>query len=169
MERLVLDYTVAFPVSLVLNPNALARYQLLFRHLLFCRTVETSLAKSWHAHECVARRDALSEKTASTEVRLQTRFLERRLAVLRHTMRHTVHTLLYHMHIQVIEPQWRLFEARLRVVSFLATCKSFKRPTGQDFGRSPILPRHHAANLPARVFAHPREVVSGSCLKEHAS
>ena len=47
IRSLTLDYTVQWPVSLVINRKALTRYQLLFRNLLYCRHIERLLGRVW--------------------------------------------------------------------------------------------------------------------------
>ena len=46
-----LDMRVSWPLSLVLSPMAMLKYQLLFRHLFFCRYVERSVCGAWVAHQ----------------------------------------------------------------------------------------------------------------------
>lgn len=46
-----LDVRISWPLSLVLSPAAVLRYQLLFRHLFFCRYVERSVCGAWVAHQ----------------------------------------------------------------------------------------------------------------------
>jgi gamma-tubulin complex component 2 len=46
-----LDVPVSWPLSLVLSPSAMLKYQLLFRHLFFCRYVERSVCGAWVAHQ----------------------------------------------------------------------------------------------------------------------
>lgn len=50
MEALSLDYTVDFPLSLVISRKAILRYQLIFRHLLALKHLEQSLTGNWLEH-----------------------------------------------------------------------------------------------------------------------
>lgn len=50
MEALSLDYTVNFPLSLVLSRKAILRYQLIFRHLLALKHLEQALTSNWLEH-----------------------------------------------------------------------------------------------------------------------
>jgi len=50
-ESFTLTYNVGWPLSLVISKNALNKYQLIFRHLLFQKYVETSLEKAWSIHQ----------------------------------------------------------------------------------------------------------------------
>ncbi|KAK4052757.1 gamma tubulin complex Spc97/GCP2 subunit Alp4 [Microbotryomycetes sp. JL201] len=49
-EALTLDYTVKFPLSLVISRKTILRYQLLFRHLLQLKHAERVLAETWTEH-----------------------------------------------------------------------------------------------------------------------
>jgi gamma-tubulin complex component 2 len=46
-DALELDYSVPFPLSLVISRKTVLRYQLIFRHLLSLRHLETLLVTSW--------------------------------------------------------------------------------------------------------------------------
>lgn len=50
IEALSLDYTVDFPLSLVLSRKCILRYQLIFRHLLALKHLEQALTSSWLEH-----------------------------------------------------------------------------------------------------------------------
>ena len=47
VEAFSLDYLVKWPLSLVISRKSLVKYQMLFRHLFFCRHVERELCASW--------------------------------------------------------------------------------------------------------------------------
>lgn len=47
VDAIMLGYTVKFPLSLVLDENAIEEYQLLFRYLFQCKYVEYILCKNW--------------------------------------------------------------------------------------------------------------------------
>jgi len=49
-ESLTLNYKVQWPLTLVISKKAINKYQLIFRHLLFQKYVETSLEKAWSIH-----------------------------------------------------------------------------------------------------------------------
>ncbi len=49
LEALAFGYDVTWPISLILNRKALACYQMLFRHLLYCKHVEKMLSNVWLA------------------------------------------------------------------------------------------------------------------------
>lgn len=57
VEALSLDYQVKWPLSLVISRKSLFKYQMLFRHLFFCRHVERELCATWtHCKEAKATR-----------------------------------------------------------------------------------------------------------------
>lgn len=45
IEAFVFNYDVKWPVSLVINRKAIACYQMLFRHLFYCKHVERLLCR----------------------------------------------------------------------------------------------------------------------------
>lgn len=49
-EAFELDYTVGFPLSLIINRKAVLRYQIIFRHLLQLKHLERVLADTWTEH-----------------------------------------------------------------------------------------------------------------------
>ncbi|KAI9624613.1 hypothetical protein KEM48_008786 [Puccinia striiformis f. sp. tritici PST-130] len=50
IDALQLDYTVRFPLSLVISRKTILRYQLIFRYLLHLKHLEQSLTISWTEH-----------------------------------------------------------------------------------------------------------------------
>lgn len=52
VEALSLKFEVKWPVSLVLNDRAVTNYQLIFRHLFFCKHVERRLCEAWIHSKC---------------------------------------------------------------------------------------------------------------------
>ncbi|KAH9918094.1 gamma-tubulin complex component protein [Fomitopsis serialis] len=51
IDALTLDYTVKFPLSLVISRKTILRYQLVFRFLLHLKHVEQSLSSMWIEHK----------------------------------------------------------------------------------------------------------------------
>jgi len=47
----MVDYKVAWPVSLVVSKRSLTKYQLVFRHLFFARHVERCLKQTWQGQQ----------------------------------------------------------------------------------------------------------------------
>ena len=50
-EAFTLDYKVRWPLTLILSHKSITKYQLIFRHLLFCKYVERSLETLWLTHQ----------------------------------------------------------------------------------------------------------------------
>ncbi|TVY36122.1 Spindle pole body component [Lachnellula subtilissima] len=103
---LQLDYSVPFPVSLVVSRKTVWRYQALFRYLLSLRYLETQLLTSWQTHNRAA---SWSHKSSNKEIEL----LKRRVFTLRARMLVFVQQLLYFCTAEVIEPNWQALMARL--------------------------------------------------------
>jgi len=51
IESISFDYTVNYPLSLVICRWSITKYQLIFRHLIFCKYVERHLANTWLLHQ----------------------------------------------------------------------------------------------------------------------
>ncbi|KAH8804984.1 Spc98 family-domain-containing protein [Xylogone sp. PMI_703] len=103
---LQLDYSVPFPVSLVISRKTVWRYQALFRYLLSLRYLEQQLVSCWQTHN----------RAASWSHRSSHRGLEmwkRRVFTLRARMLVFVQQLLYFCTAEVIEPNWQALMARL--------------------------------------------------------
>ncbi|KAI6797015.1 hypothetical protein KC361_g4123 [Hortaea werneckii] len=119
-EALTLDYSVPFPLSLIISRNTLTRYQLLFRYLLSLRHLEVLLTQSWMEHTkgpaWIHRARRGKAGTVSAEVRDRQRKIEnwkRRAWCLRARMLCFVQQLLYFCTSEVIEPNWASFMSRL--------------------------------------------------------
>lgn len=61
-EAISLDYEVKWPLSLVISRKNLTRYQLIFRHLFFCKYVERQLAAAWKGHRNTQRAPSRSSR-----------------------------------------------------------------------------------------------------------
>ncbi|KAI9756672.1 MAG: hypothetical protein M4579_003761 [Chaenotheca gracillima] len=105
-KALELDYSVPFPLSLVISRKTVLRYQLLFRYLLSLRHLETLLVGSWNDHSKVR-----SWKHKSSNPQLE--MWKRRAYTLRARMLVFVQQLLYFCTSEVIEPNWQALMARL--------------------------------------------------------
>ncbi|KAK2180083.1 hypothetical protein NP493_457g05005 [Ridgeia piscesae] len=105
LEAFSFDYTVKWPLSLVLNRKALTRYQMLFRHLFYSKHVERQLCNVW-----------LSNKSAKRYTLHSCRWYASAFA-LRQRMLNFVQNFLYYMMFEVIEPNWHLLEANLDSVN----------------------------------------------------
>lgn len=98
-DALELDYSVPFPLSLVISRKTVLRYQLIFRHLLSLRHLETLLVTSWADHNKVT-----SWRHKSSDRRLE--MWKRRAWNLRAKMLVFVQQLLYFCTAEVVEPNW---------------------------------------------------------------
>jgi gamma-tubulin complex component 2 len=107
LEAFTFDYIVKWPVSLVISRKALTKYQMLFRHLFYCKHVERQLCSVW-----------LNNKSAKLFVLHSTRWSAPAFA-LRQRMLNFVQNFEYYMMFEVIEPNWQLFESNMDTVSNL--------------------------------------------------
>lgn len=98
-DALELDYSVPFPLSLVISRKTVLRYQLIFRHLLSLRHLETLLVTSW-----ADQNKTISWRHKSSDRRLE--IWKRRAWNLRAKMLVFVQQLLYFCTAEVIEPNW---------------------------------------------------------------
>ena len=105
-DALVLDYSVPFPLSLVVSRVTLTRYQLLFRYLLSLRHLETVLMASWTEHSKV-----LSWKHRSSNRKIEA--WKRKAWTHRARMLVFVQQLLYYCTAEVIEPNWQSLMSKL--------------------------------------------------------
>ncbi|KAK4894919.1 gamma tubulin complex Spc97/GCP2 subunit Alp4 [Elasticomyces elasticus] len=113
-EALTLDYSVPFPLSLIISRNTLTRYQLLFRYLLSLRHLEVLLTQSWMEHtKAPAWIKKPKRNGAGGEVERKIEGWKRRAWCLRARMLCFVQQLLYFCTSEVIEPNWRGFMGRL--------------------------------------------------------
>ncbi|RDA83188.1 hypothetical protein CP532_1232 [Ophiocordyceps camponoti-leonardi (nom. inval.)] len=104
---LQLDYSVPFPVSLVISRKTVWRYQALFRYLLSLRYLESQLSTTWQTQT-----RAVSWAHRGSNVGLE--MWKRRAWTLRARMLVFVQQLLYYCTAEVLEPNWNRFMARLQ-------------------------------------------------------
>jgi gamma-tubulin complex component 2 len=101
LDTFLIDFrSIPFPLSLVLTKQAMASYQLLFRHLFYTNYVERRLVGIWQDHQALRELQALRGPLGRT-------FL------LRQRMLHFVQNLVYYMMMEVIEPNWNEFESEV--------------------------------------------------------
>ncbi|CAG8519786.1 4749_t:CDS:10 [Ambispora leptoticha] len=110
IEALSLDYTVTFPLSLVISRKALTKYQLLFRHILYLKHVEQILCSIWTEH-------FKSYHWRESSGHLGIEAWKNRLYVLRQRMLVFIQQFAYYVTNEVLEPQWRTLEANFAKVS----------------------------------------------------
>ncbi|CAH8642508.1 unnamed protein product [Schistosoma margrebowiei] len=107
LEAFCLDYRVGWPIDLVLNRQVMDRYQMLFRHLLYCRHVERLLCNSWILGKLARKCDNLMTTWFTTAFLLA----QRMLIFIQH--------LQYFMSVEIIEPAWHNFFKSVDKVSNL--------------------------------------------------
>ena len=103
---LQLDYSVPFPVSLVISRKTVWRYQALFRYLLSLRYLESQLSTTWQTQ---IRGIGWAHKGPNRDLEIW----KRRAWTLRARMLVFVQQLLYFCTAEVIEPNWTKFVSRL--------------------------------------------------------
>jgi gamma-tubulin complex component 2 len=106
INALELNYLVPFPLSLVISRKTVLRYQLLFRHLLALRHLETLLANSWQDH---SKGSSWKHKSSNPKIEMW----KRRVFTLRARMLVFVQQLLYYCTSEVIEPEWQGLMAKM--------------------------------------------------------
>ncbi|KAI5463321.1 Spc98 family-domain-containing protein [Mariannaea sp. PMI_226] len=104
---LQLDYSVPFPVSLVISRKTIWRYQALFRYLLSLRYLESQLSTTWQTQ---TRGVSWAHKGPNRNLEIW----KRRVWTLRARMLVFVQQLLYFCTAEVIEPNWTKFMSRLK-------------------------------------------------------
>jgi gamma-tubulin complex component 2 len=100
-EAFTLDYRVKWPLTLILSFKSITKYQLIFRHLLFCKYVERNLEKAWLLHQSTKEFRAPG---------LQKYF------AFRHKLLHFSKNYLYYMEVEVLEPNHLKLLQRLKEV-----------------------------------------------------
>ncbi|KAG9311377.1 gamma-tubulin complex component protein [Chiua virens] len=110
IEALALDYTVKFPLSLVISRKTILRYQLLFRFLLHLKNVEQSLTSMWIEQKTGTWRKPVPSHPEFEQWKL-------RILLLRARMLAFVQQILAFVTFEVLEPNWRSLEAKLAKVT----------------------------------------------------
>ncbi|KAI9906394.1 hypothetical protein PsorP6_004825 [Peronosclerospora sorghi] len=99
IDAFTLDYNVKWPLSLVISCGALTKYQMIFRHIFFCKHVERQLCDAWLNHQAT--------KELSLRAVLGPSFC------LRQRMLHFQQNFVYYMMFEVICPRWHSFQHQL--------------------------------------------------------
>ncbi|XP_071958685.1 gamma-tubulin complex component 2-like isoform X2 [Antedon mediterranea] len=105
LEAFSFDYIVRWPESLILSRKALTKYQMLFRHLFYCKHVERTICSVWLSNKSAKKFSLHSSKWYAAGFALRQRML------------HLVQNLQYYMMFEVIEPNWLLMLENFRSVS----------------------------------------------------
>ncbi|KAF9978542.1 hypothetical protein BGZ73_001961 [Actinomortierella ambigua] len=108
IDALTLDYTVTFPLSLVISRKALTKYQLLFRHLLGLKHAEQLLCQTWAEH---------TKNKIWRHLSKEMRGWRGRVYALRGRMMSFVQQFAYYVFSEVLEPNWRTLVQKLDQVS----------------------------------------------------
>lgn len=108
-EALILDYTVTFPLSLVISRKALTKYQLLFRHILNMKHVEDLLCSAWMDQ----KNSMWKRKSANPDIE----HWKFRIFSLRNRMLTFVQQFAYYVTNEVLEPNWRRLESNLMSIT----------------------------------------------------
>ena len=106
IAALQLDYTVPFPLSLIISKKAIIRYQIIFRHLLSLKYVELLLTNVWQEH---IKLKAWRAKSSLPEVESA----KRRVWILRGRMLDMVQQILYFCTMEIIELESRKFASQM--------------------------------------------------------
>lgn len=110
IEALSLDYTVTFPLSLVISRKAILRYQLIFRHLLSLKHLEQSLTVAWSEH---SKNPAWRKRSQHIELEKW----KNRVFNLRARMLAFVQQMFAFAVSEVLEGNWRILMNKLESVS----------------------------------------------------
>jgi len=105
----MLGYHVRFPLSLIINRKAITKYQLIFRHLFYCKHVERLLCSTWllqAKHGVLGGKRANFKNDSDSE---EHQFLGR-MCALRNKMLAFVQQFLFYCCCEVLEPNWVTFE-----------------------------------------------------------
>ncbi|XP_062330032.1 gamma-tubulin complex component 2 isoform X2 [Osmerus eperlanus] len=105
LEAFSFDYIVKWPLSLIINRKALTRYQMLFRHIFYCKHVERLLCNVWISNKDAKQYSLHSAKWFAVAFALRQRMLN------------FVQNIQYYMMFEVIEPTWHIMENNLKSAS----------------------------------------------------
>ncbi|XP_028651429.1 gamma-tubulin complex component 2 [Erpetoichthys calabaricus] len=105
LEAFSFDYIVKWPLSLIINRKALTRYQMLFRHMFYCKHVERLLCNVWISNKTAKQYSLHSAKWFAAAFTLRQRMLN------------FVQNIQYYMMFEVVEPTWHIMENNLKTAS----------------------------------------------------
>ncbi|KAI0320499.1 Spc98 family-domain-containing protein [Amylostereum chailletii] len=109
IDALSLDFTVKFPLSLVVSRKTILRYQLIFRFLLHLKHLEQTLTTMWIDQTAESWRRRVPDHPEFEQWR-------RRVFLLRARMLALVQQILAFITFEVLEPKWRDLEVKLAKV-----------------------------------------------------
>ena len=105
VEALCLGFKIQFPLTLVIPRQAIAKYQLLFRHLFSCKKIEALLANTW-----------VMGRSHSDSADSFDKSLENRIFSITRHMTVFLKNCIYYFCYDCIEPNWNSMEAKLKHV-----------------------------------------------------
>ncbi|XP_010768254.1 gamma-tubulin complex component 2 [Notothenia coriiceps] len=105
LEAFSFDYIVKWPLSLIINRKALTRYQMLFRHIFYCKHVERLLCNVWICNKDFKLYSSHCAKWFAAAFALRQRMLN------------FVQNIQYYMMFEVMEPTWHIMENNLKTAS----------------------------------------------------
>lgn len=105
IDAVTFDYSVKFPLSLVISRKAITRYQLIFRFLVHLHHLDSALSAMWLEHKVPAWRDSTGNKDMDD--------WKARVFALRSRMLAFVRQMLAYTTGEVLESNWRLLETKL--------------------------------------------------------
>ena len=105
-DALELDYSIPFPLSLIVSRKTVLRYQLIFRYTLALRHLESLLVDCWQEHS-----KGKSWINKSSDRRIES--WKRRAWTLRARMLVFVQQMLFFATAEVIEPNWQKLMAKV--------------------------------------------------------
>ncbi|PPQ99977.1 hypothetical protein CVT24_009553 [Panaeolus cyanescens] len=126
IDAMSFDYTVKFPLSLVMSRKTILRYQLLFRFLLHLKHVEQALSNMWTEQKTdpwrrnipLARSSASpSSPTSSSHPHAEFYNWRLRVCLLRARMLAFIQQILAFVTFEVLEPNWGHLERKLEKVT----------------------------------------------------
>jgi len=94
MDAFAFGYQVEWPISLVLNHKALTQYQMLFRHLFYCKHIERLLSAVWMTNKATKFLPGAAFAVYHPSF------------ALRQKMLNFIQNLSYYMMFEVVEPAW---------------------------------------------------------------
>ncbi|KAF7502579.1 hypothetical protein GJ744_005470 [Endocarpon pusillum] len=140
-DALEIDYTVPFPLSLVISRKTVLRYQLLFRYTLALRHLETMLVDCWSEH---TKTQSWIHKSSSPRIEIW----KRRAWTLRARMLVFVQQMLFFATTEVIEPNWQKLMAK---VDEAKAPDDFSDQTSQQEQQPPVLPSSNTTTKTKRT------------------
>ena len=102
LEAFAFGYDVQWPISLILNRKSLACYQMLFRHLFYCKHVEKLISNVWITTKVTKNLPIEALRMYGPSFHL------------RQKMINFLQNLEYYMTFEVLEPNWEEMIAKIR-------------------------------------------------------